>query len=159
MRLAILAIAILAGCSTQEKQVVLETTPPVFYSPIIIDEQCAEIAKYSRAIGLYKFIGIPIESIELLIKVNPEFPLEAISRRVYSNNNADPFNETGVTYNLCVEESYNKFLDRLHRENAIYKMQEIEEAKLTEEKLTPKPEEVVPPHVKKHTVNNRKKKK
>jgi hypothetical protein len=158
MRYAILAVAILAGCSTQEKQVVLETTPPVIYNPVIIDEQCAVIAKYSRAIGLYKNIGIQVENIKFLIKVDVDFPLEALSRRVFSNDDADPTNETYVTYSNCVEETYDRFIDRLQRENAIYKLQEIEQMKTEAAKLIPKVEEKTTKPTKKQPIKSSKKK-
>ncbi len=126
-------VALLAGCSTAVKQEVLETRPPVVYKPVVIDENCATIAKYARAIGLYKNLGISIENVGFVVKNPDDFPAEAIKRQVYGNSNEDPLSESVSIYQICVQELYSRYIERLRREDLIYKFQE--EQRLREEAM------------------------
>lgn len=120
MRTAIISmVAVLAGCSTVGQEELVKQ-PPVLYSPVIIDSDCAFVAKYARAIALYRNLGIGIDEVDYAIRQPKGFPIEPIKRLVYNANQDISIQEDITIYNNCVEETYYAFSARLGREDLVY---------------------------------------
>lgn len=123
MRIAIVMVAlILGGCATQQKQVVTETQPPVF--SYALEENCVSLAKYVRAVAMMRDIGVKLEDINFVLKKPIDFSVEAIQRRAYYVNDPNPVKTSIDTYEECEKFGYRYTIDKLQREEAIYRYQE-----------------------------------
>jgi hypothetical protein len=128
MRIAILLVAIiLTGCATQpvprQKELI---APSVVIAPVVLDEKCAELAKYVRAIAILRDINVPIDDVNYVLPKQPNYPIGTIQRSVYYKIDNSPTMTSVNVYKECVSTGYTAMMTRYETEEIIFNHEQEE---------------------------------
>lgn len=101
LKLLLLPILILTGCANV-------TSRPV-------DNQCSQLATYTRSIAVLKQAGITVNDINSFTAqpVVLTFPFQKLKTDVYAREFDTPADMYVYFYNMCVTTGYNNMLDQL----------------------------------------------
>lgn len=143
MRLAILMAILVTGCAMQPaSQQVPFGEPVVVYAPKVLDDNCASLAKYARAVAIMRDLNVKIDDVDFILKKAPSVPVGTVQRYVYYRSDTNPGKTSTDVYNECVATGYDNIIQRFTHEELIYNMGEerriLDELELKKKQLKKK---------------------
>ena len=123
MKIAILLALFVAGCATQPKiQVPVE--PVTIYKPIVLDEKCAALAKYAKAVAIMRDLNVKIDDVNFVLPKIPNLPVGTIQRYVYYRSDPNSLVTTSDIYTECTTTGYDKLMRRFNVEETVYNLEQ-----------------------------------
>lgn len=107
---AILTVFVVGCASTPPTDNVKNT---VDQQKMVLDDQCATIAKYVRAIALARDTGMSQSDAKIVARGPNTFPVEQIIRDVYARPDLDPAESSVNVYDVCVKMGYGNLVNAL----------------------------------------------
>lgn len=111
---------LVTGCATQPGQQVPKTEPVVASKHVVLDENCAGLAKYVRAVAILRDINVRLEDVDYVLPKSPKLPIGTIQRTVYYRVDTDPNTTSSAIYKECVDMGYDTLIQRYQHEEVIY---------------------------------------
>lgn len=87
---------------------------------VVLDDGCARLAKYVRAVALARDVGIPKDDAKIVVRGEQPFSIEPVINDVYSTPQKDPVTSAVTSYNVCVERGFDNMvvlLEKAHAQN------------------------------------------
>lgn len=133
----------LTGCATVPTDVPLATEPTVKFSKsaqdpkvVILDNNCAELARYARYVAILRDSGVKIEDVTVLTSDTPPgLAVSVINKEVYSRPDVSPDIGQKNSYDVCKSVGYDAISVTLRNaEKRFAEAELIKVRKLLEEK-------------------------
>ena len=82
-------------------------------APAVLDDNCASLAKYVRAIALSRDVGIAPQDAKIIARGTHTFPVDPIIKDVYKRRDLNPTASAINSYGVCVNLGYTKIVKLL----------------------------------------------